>query len=88
MRVALSPTAATAKSRCENQAPYPARRSSASLFDNYWRDCALRNTCYPASDTAFFAAEDDSESTFTKVAESGQSIMRIWGMAALRRADP
>jgi CubicO group peptidase (beta-lactamase class C family) len=44
-------------------------------------------TFYPAGDNDFIAIEDGSELTFTKAAESGQPILRVWGMTALRRAD-
>lgn len=42
-------------------------------------------TFYPAGDNEFFAVEDGSVLTFTKTAESGQPMLRVWGMTALRR---
>ncbi|HET6680358.1 MAG TPA: serine hydrolase domain-containing protein [Gemmatimonadaceae bacterium] len=44
-------------------------------------------TFYPAGDTTFFATEDGSELTFTCSPQSRQPILRVWGMAALRRTD-
>lgn len=42
-------------------------------------------TFYPASDDEYFAIEDGSELTFTKAAGSEESVLRVWGMTALRR---